>query len=95
MGPIKDKNGGDLVDTGEIKMRWKEYTEELYKKGLNEPDCCDRDISHPGSDILECKVKWTLRSTAVNKASGCDEIPAEPFRSLKGDAIKVLCSLCE
>ena len=56
MGPIKDKNDGDLVDTGEIKMRWK-YTEELYKKGLNEPDCCDGDISHPGSDILECKVK--------------------------------------
>ena len=56
MAIIKDKNGGDLVDTGEIKMRWK-YTEELYKKGLNEPDCCDGDISHPGSDILECKVK--------------------------------------
>ena len=53
---IDGKNGRDLVDTGEIKMRWK-YTEELYKKGLNEPDCCDGDISHPGSDILECKVK--------------------------------------
>ena len=62
--------------------------EELYKKGLNEPDCCNGFVSHPESDILECKVKWALRSTTVNKASGCDEIPAELFRSLKDDAIK-------
>ena len=95
MGPIKDKNGGDLVDTEEIEMRWKEYTEELYKKGLNEPDCCNGFFSHPESDILECKVKWALRSTTVNKASGCDEIPAELFRSLKDEAINVLHSLCE
>ena len=95
MGPIKDKNGGDLVDTEEIEMRWKEYTEELYKKGLNEPDCCNGFVSHPESVILECKVKWALRSTTVNKASGCDEIPAELFRSLKDEAINVLHSLCE
>ena len=95
MGTIKDKNGRDLVDTEEIQKRWKEYTEELYKKDLNEPDYYDGVVSHPEPDILECKVKWALRSTAVNKASGCDEIPAELFRSLKDDAIKVLHSLCE
>ena len=90
MGTIKDKNGRDLVDTEEIKMRWKEYTEELYKKDRNEPDYYNGVVSRPEPDTLECKVKWALRSTAVNKASGCNGIPVELFRSLKDDAIKVL-----
>ena len=71
------------------------YTEELYRKNLNELDYYDSVVSHPEPDILECKVKGDLRSTAVNKASGCDEIPAELFKSLKEDAIKVLHSLCQ
>ena len=65
MGTIKDKNGRDLVDTEEIKMRWKEYTEELYKKDFNESDYYSGVVSHPEPDILNCKVKWALRSTAV------------------------------
>ena len=89
MGPIKDKNGGDLVDTEEIEMRWKEYTEELYKKDLNDLNYYDGVVSHPEPDILECEVRWVLRSTAVNKANGCDEIQAELFKSLKNDAINV------
>ena len=95
MGPIKDKNGGDLVDTEEIKKRWREYMEEMYEKYLNEPDYYDGVVSHPEPDILKCEVKWALRSTTVNKASGCDEIPAELFRSLKDEAINVLHSLCQ
>ena len=67
--------------------------EELCKKDLNEPDYYDGVVSHPEPDILECKVKWALRSTAVNKVSGCNEIPADLFKSLKDDAIKVLHSL--
>ena len=90
MGTIKDKNGKDLVDAEKIRKRWKEYTEELYKKDLNEMDYYDGVVSHSESDILECKVKWALRSTAVNKASECNEIPAKLFKSLKYDAIKVL-----
>ena len=95
MGTIKDKNGRDLVDTEEIKKRWKEYMEELYKKDLNDLDYYEGVVSHPEPDVLECEVKWALRSTVVNKSSGCDEIPAELFRFLKDDAIKVLHSLCE
>ena len=86
MGTIKDKNGRDLVDAEETKKRWKEYMEELYKKDLNEPDYYDGVVSHPEPDILECEVKWALR-TAVNKARGCDESPAELFKSLKDNAI--------
>ena len=85
----------DLVATEEIKKRWKEYTEELYKKEPNEQDYCDDVVSHPEPDILECEVKWALGSTAVNKASGCDEISAELFKILKDDAIKVLHSICQ
>ena len=95
MGTIKDKNGRDLVNTEEIKKRWKEYMEELYEKDLHELDYYNGVVSHPKPDILECKVKWALRSTAVNKASGCDEISAELFKILKDDAIKVLHSLCQ
>ena len=95
MGTIKDKNGKDLEDAEEIKKRQKEYMEELYKKNLNELDYYNGVVSHPKPDILECKVKWALRSTAVNKASGCHEISAELLKSLKDDAIKVLHSLCQ
>ena len=70
MGIIKDRNGRGLVDVEEIKKRQKEYTEELYKKYLNEPDYYDGVVSHPGPDILECEVKWALGITAVNKTSG-------------------------
>ena len=72
MVPIKDKNGRDLVEAEEIKKRWKDYIEALYNKNLNEPDYYDGVVSHPEPDILDSKVKWALRSTAVNKASGCD-----------------------
>ena len=73
----------------------KNTQEELVKKDFNEPDYYNGVISHPEPDVLQCKVKWALRSTAVNKASGCDKIPAELFRSLKEDAVKVLYSLCQ
>ena len=93
MGKIKDKNR-DLVDAEEIK-RWKEYKEELDKKDCNELDYSNGVVSHPEPNILECEVTWALESTVVNKASGCDEIPAGLFKSLKDDAIKVLHSLCQ
>ena len=97
MGTIKDKNGRDLVDTEEIKMRWKEYMKhlQLYEEDLNDLDYYDGVVSHPEPDILDCEVKWALRSTAVNITSGCDEIPAELFKSLNDDVIKVLHSLCQ
>ena len=88
MGTIKDKNGRDLIDTEEIKKRQEDYTEELYKNDLNELDNYDGVVSHPEPDILECEVKLALRSTALNKAA-VNEIPAEPFKSIKDDAIKV------
>ena len=91
---IKHKNGRDLIDAKEIKKRWKEYMEELCKKDLNELDYYDVVVSHPEPDILESKVKWALRNTAVNKARGFDEILAEIIKSLKDDAVKVLHSLC-
>ena len=91
---IKDKSGRDLVNAEENKKRWKEYTKELLKKkNLSELDYYNGVVSHPEPDILECKVKWALRSTAVNKANGRNEIP-ELFKSLKDDAIKILHSLC-
>ena len=94
-GHNKDKYGGDLVDAEEIKKRWKEYTEELYKKDLKEPDYYYSVVSHLEPDILEWEVKWVSGSTAITKASGCNEIPAELFKSPKEDAIKVLHSLCQ
>ena len=75
-GTIKDKHGRDLIDPEEAKKRWEEYMEELYKKDLNKPDYYNGVVSHPEPDILQCKVKRALRSTAANKASGCDETPA-------------------
>ena len=95
MGTIKDRNGKELVEAEEIKKRWKDYIEELYKKDFNDPDNHDGVISHPEPDILECEVKWALGSTAVNKASRGDGIPAELFQVLKDDAVKVLRLICQ
>ena len=94
MGTIKDRNSMDLTEAEEIKKRWQEYTEELYKKDLNDPNNHSGVISHLESDILECKVKWALGSTTANKASGGDGIPAELFHILKDDAVKVLHLIC-
>ena len=78
MGTIKDRNGTDLTEAEDIK-RWQEYTEELYKKDLHDPDNHDAVITHLEPDILECEVKWALKNITTNKASGCDGIPAELF----------------
>ena len=91
----EDRNGMDLTEAEEIKKRWQEYTEELYKKDLNEPGNHDGVITHLETDILECEVKWALGSITVNKASGGDGIPAELFQILKDDAVKVLRSICQ
>ena len=91
MSTIKDRNGRDLTETEDIK-RWQEYTEELYKKDLHDPDNHDGLITHLETDILECKVKWALGSITTDKASGGDGIPAELFRILKDD-VKVLHSI--
>ena len=95
MGKIKDRNGNDLREAEEIKKRWQEYTEELYKKGLNDPYNHDGVVIHLEPDILECEVKWTLGSITINKASGGNRIPAELFQILKDDATKVLHSICQ
>ena len=90
MGTIKDRNGMDLTEVEDIKKRWQEYTEELYKKDLHDPDNHDGVIFHLEADILECEVKWALGRITTNKATGGDEIPAELFKILKDDAVKVL-----
>ena len=95
MGSIKDKNGIDLTEAEAIKKRWQEYTEELYKKELHDPDNHDGVITHLEPDILECEVKWALGSTTTNKVSGGDGIPVELFQILKDDAVKVLYSMCQ
>ena len=87
MGKIKDRNGKDLTEAEEIKKKWQEYTEQLYKKGLNDPDHHDGVVTHLQPDILKCEVKWALGSTTVNKASGGDGIPAELFKILRVDAV--------
>ena len=94
MGTIKDRNGMDLTEAEDIKKRWQEYTEELYKKDLHDPDNHDGVITHLEPDILECEVKWALRSITTNKASRGDGIPAELFQIPKDDAVKVLHSIC-
>ena len=94
MGTIKDRNGMDLTEAEDIK-RWQEYTEELYKKDLHEPDNHDSVITHLEPDIVECKVKWALGSITMNKASGGDGIPVELFQILKDDAVNVLHSICQ
>ncbi|GGD47979.1 hypothetical protein GCM10011358_34760 [Sinisalibacter lacisalsi] len=95
MGSIKDRNGMDLTEAEDIKKRWQEYTEELYKKDLHDPDNHDGVITHLEPDILECEVKWALGSITMNKASGGDGIPVELFQILKDDAVKVLHSICQ
>ena len=94
MGTIKDRNGMNLTEAEDIKKRWQEYTEELYRKGLHDPDNHDGVITHLEPDILECEVKWALGSITMNIASGSDEIPVELFQILKDDAVKVLHSIC-
>ena len=95
MGSIKDKNGMDLTEAEDIKKRWQEYTEELYKKDLHDPDNHDGVITHLEPDILECEVKWALGSITTNKASVSDGIPVELFQILKDNAVKVLHSICQ
>ena len=95
MGSIKDINGMDLTKAEDTKTRWQEYTEELYKKDLHDPDNQDGVITHLESDILECEVKWGLGSITMNKASGGDGIPVELFQILKDDSVKVLHSICQ
>ena len=94
MGSIKDRKVMDLTEE-DIKKRWQEYTEELYKKDLNDPDNHNGVITHLEPDILECKVKWSLGSITTNKASGGDGILVELFQILKDDAVKVLHSICQ
>ena len=90
VGSIKDRNGSDLTEAENIKKRWQEYTEELYRKHLHDPDNQNGVITHLEPDILECEVKWALGSITTNKASGGDGIPVELFQILKDDAVKVL-----
>ena len=93
MGTRKDRNGVDLTEAEDIKKKWQEYTEELYKRYLQDSDNHNDVITHLEPDIQECKVKWALRSNTMNKTSGGDEIPVELFQILKDDAVKVLHSI--
>ena len=95
MGTIKDRNGMALTETENVERKWLEYTEELYKKNLHDPDNHDGVITHLEPDILECEVKWALGSITTNKASGGDGIPTALFQALKDDAVKVLYSICQ
>ena len=94
-GSIKDRNIMELKEAEDIKKTWQEYTEELYKKDLHDPDNHDGVITHLEPDILECEVKWALGSITTNRASGGDGILAELFQVLKDDAVKVLNSICQ
>ena len=93
MGSIKERNGRDLTEAEDIKKRWQEHTEELYKKDLHDPDNHDGVITHLQPDILECEVKWAVGSITTNKASGGDGIPIELFQILNDDAVKMLHSI--
>ena len=95
MGTIKDRNGMDLTEAEDIKKKWQEYTEKLYKKDLHDPDNHNSVITHLEPDILECEVKWALGSISMNKASGGDGIPVELFQIPKDNAVNVLCSICQ
>ena len=95
MGTIKDRNGMDLTEAEDIKKRWQEYTEELYKKELHDPDNHDGVITDLEPDLLECEVKWALESITMNKASGCDGFPVDLFQILNDDAVKLLHSVCQ
>ena len=95
MGTIKDRNSMDLTEAEDIKKRWQEYTEELYKKDLNDPDNHNGVITHLEPNILESEVKQALGSITMNKASGGDGMPVEFFQILKDDTVKVLHSICQ
>ena len=97
MGSIKDRNGMDLTEAENMKKRWQEYTEELYKRDLHDPDNHECVIipTHLELDIPECEVRWALESITTNKASGGDGIPVELFQNLEDDAVKVLHSICQ
>ena len=95
MGTIKDRNVMALTEAENIKKRWQEHTEELYKKDSHDPDNHDSVITHLEPDILECYIKWVLRSITTNKASGGDRIPVELVHFLKDDTVKVLHSICQ
>ena len=95
MSSIKNRNGMDLTEAEDIKQKWQEYTEKLYKKDLHDPDNHDGVITDLEPDILECEVKWALGSITMNKAGGGDGIPVELFQILKDDAMKVLHSVCQ
>ena len=95
MGSIKDGNGMDLTEAEDIKKRWQEYTEELYRKDLHDQDDHDGMITHLEPNILECEVKWALKSITTNKASGDNRIPVELFQIRKDDAVKVLRAICQ
>ena len=95
MGTIKERNSMDLAEVEDIKKRWQEYTEELYKTDLHDTDNHSGVITHLESDILECKVKWALESITMNKASGGDGIPVELFQILEDDDVKLLQSISQ
>ena len=95
MGLIKARNGLDITEAEDIKKRWQEYTEELYKKDLHDPDNHDSMITNLEPNILECEVKWALESITTNKAIGDDGIPVKLFQILKDDAVKVPHSICQ
>ena len=95
MDTIKDRNGMDLIEAEDIKKRWQEYTEELYRKDLHDPGYHDGVITHLEPDILECEVKWALGSITTNKASGSGGISVELFQVLNNDAVEVLHSICQ
>ena len=95
IGSIKDRNGMNLTEAEDIKKRWQEYIEELYKKDLHDQDNHDGVLTHLEPDILECEVKWSLESITMNKASRGDGIPVELFQILEDDAVKVLHSICQ
>ena len=95
MGSIKDRNGMALTEAEDIKKRWQEYTEKLYKKDLHDQDNHNGVITHLEPDILECEVKWALENTTMSKASGGDGIPVELFQILRDDVVKGLHSICQ
>ena len=95
MGTIKDRNGMDLTEVKHIKNRWQEYTEELYKKDLHDPDNHDDVITLLEADIQECEVKWALGNITTNITSGGDDVPVELFQILRDDAVKALHSICQ
>ena len=95
MGTVKDRNDKDLTEAEDTKKRWQEYTKELYKKGLHDPDNHNGVITHLEPDVLECEVQWALGSITTNKARGGDGNPIELFQILKDDAVKTLHSICQ